>query len=203
MSWRWLEGGNGLATVLTDEIQRLTILYTEYKLLAMVISSNPLGEQVYSELLALLQRGTLPPGSRRSATPPSPTQLGVSRTPVREALLRLAREGVLDADAGRGFRVRPLDRAELRDVGAILAELEPLALRLAGVPADRLERLDEIVKQTGAEPGRDAPGRSSWTRPGTRCCSKAAPTGGCSTSSPPCARYPVATCTPTCARPAG
>ena len=75
-------------------------------------------------------------------------RLGVSRTPVREALLRLSREGLVEAGAGRGFRVRPLDRAELRDVGAILAELEPLALRLSPPPGpDRLQRLEELVRQ--------------------------------------------------------
>jgi DNA-binding GntR family transcriptional regulator len=95
----------------------------------------------------MVQRGDLAPGSRvRDAALAG--RLGVSRTPVREAMLRLAREGVLDADTGRGFRVRRLDRAELRDVGAILAELEPLALRLAGdFPPERLERLAEIARQ--------------------------------------------------------
>jgi DNA-binding GntR family transcriptional regulator len=113
----------------------------------MPISRVPLGTQVYGEVLELVQRGDLPPGSRVRDTDLA-GRLGVSRTPVREALLRLAREGVLDADMARGFRVRPLDRAELRDVGAILAELEPLALRLAGeFSADRLERLAEIARQ--------------------------------------------------------
>jgi DNA-binding GntR family transcriptional regulator len=113
----------------------------------MVISRIPLGAQVYGEILQLVQRGELAPGTRVSDAALA-GRLGVSRTPVREALLRLAREGVLDADTGRGFRVRRLDRAELRDVGAILAELEPLALRLAQeLPAERLERLGEIARQ--------------------------------------------------------
>ena len=113
----------------------------------MVISRTPLGDQVYSEVLILLHRGELLPGSRVRDTAIA-ERLSVSRTPVREALLRLAREGLLDAGPGRGFRVRPLDRAELRDVGAILAELEPLALRLAPeLEPDRLRRLEELVKQ--------------------------------------------------------
>lgn len=113
----------------------------------MAISRVPLGTQVYSEILNLVHHGSLAPGERVRDVALA-DRLGVSRTPVREALLRLAHEGMLDADAGRGFRVRQFDRAELRDVGAILAELEPLALRLAGeFPADRLERLAEIARR--------------------------------------------------------
>jgi DNA-binding GntR family transcriptional regulator len=113
----------------------------------MVINRVPLGTQVYGEIRQLIERGELAPAARvRDAELAG--RLGVSRTPVREALLRLALEGLLDADTGRGFRVRQLDRSELRDVGAILAELEPLALRGAGeFPAERLERLGEIARQ--------------------------------------------------------
>jgi DNA-binding GntR family transcriptional regulator len=75
-------------------------------------------------------------------------ELGVSRTPVREALIRLAREGALEADVGRGFRVKSLQIEELREVGAILAVLEPLALDLVpAFPAERLERLAATARR--------------------------------------------------------
>ncbi len=106
------------------------------------ITRTPLRDQVYSEIVDRIYRGELAPNARvRDST--LAVQLGVSRTPVREALLRLAREGVLDADAGRGFRLRPFDRTELRDVGGILAALEPLALRL--VPDFSPEKLDALA----------------------------------------------------------
>jgi DNA-binding GntR family transcriptional regulator len=131
----------------------------------MVISRVPLGEQVYGEILQLLNRGELAPGTRVRDSALA-HRLGVSRTPVREALLRLAREGVIDADAGRGFRVRPLDRSELRDVGAILAQLEPLALRLAGdLTPERLDRLAEIahhLEQTRGDVGRAVELDEDW-----------------------------------------
>jgi DNA-binding GntR family transcriptional regulator len=107
----------------------------------------PLRDLVYLDLLQRVQRGALPPGARiRDAD--IARQLGVSRTPVREALIRLAREGTLQADVGRGFRVLPLATEELKEVGAILAALEPLALDLVpGYPPDRLERLAEVARR--------------------------------------------------------
>jgi DNA-binding GntR family transcriptional regulator len=116
-----------------------------------MISRVPLRDEVYRQVLAQLQRGVLAPGSRVRDVSLA-AQLGVSRTPVREALLRLAREGVLETTLGRGFRVRPLDSAELREVGTILGALEALALRLSPPldPArrERLQQLDRRLEQT-------------------------------------------------------
>ena len=81
-------------------------------------------------------------------------QLGVSRTPVREALLRLVREGALAADMGRGFSVCRLDAVEMRETGAILASLEGLALELSGeIPPDRLARMGEIDRELAVTRG--------------------------------------------------
>ena len=119
------------------------IQYTD----ATLITRKPLRDQAYHQILDLVHRGDLPPGSRvKDSTLAS--QLGVSRTPVREALLQLAREGVLDADMGRGFSVGRLDLAEMKETGSILAELEVLALRVSPqIPPDRLKRLTEIDRE--------------------------------------------------------
>jgi DNA-binding GntR family transcriptional regulator len=96
------------------------------------------------------------------------SQLGVSRTPVREALLRLAREGVLDADMGRGFSIRALDATEMRETGAILSNLEGLALELSEeIPGDRLVELGAIDQElTGvrADPDRCIDLDERWHR---------------------------------------
>jgi DNA-binding GntR family transcriptional regulator len=93
-----------------------------------------------------VHRGELAPGSRVRDTSLA-GQLGISRTPVREALLRLSREGVLDADMGRGFSVCRLDPAEMQESGSILSALEVRALQTSDIPTDRLSRLTEIDRE--------------------------------------------------------
>jgi DNA-binding GntR family transcriptional regulator len=112
-----------------------------------MLTRAPLRDLVYLDLLQRLQRGAITPGTRiRDAD--IARQLGVSRTPVREALIRLAREGSLVSEVGRGFRVLPLATDELKEVGAILAVLEPLALDLVpNFPPERLERLAEVARR--------------------------------------------------------
>ena len=112
-----------------------------------MITRTPLRDEVYREVVELIHRGELPPGSRVRDTSVA-SQLGVSRTPVREALLRLAREGILEADMGRGFSVCRLEAAEMRETGAILGALETLALQSCGeISAERLVRLTEIDRE--------------------------------------------------------
>ena len=112
-----------------------------------IIARTPLRDEVYRQLLDRIARGDLPPGSRVRDTQMA-SQMGVSRTPVREALLRLAREGVVDADMGRGFSVRALDATEMRETGAILSDLEGLAMKLSGeISVDRLAELGAIDRE--------------------------------------------------------
>lgn len=139
----------------------------------MTVLRAPLGDQVYREILDRIERGEVQPGSRvQDAT--LATQLGVSRTPVRESLIRLSREGILDADAGRGFRLRPFTREDLRDVGGILAVLEPLALRLvptfSGEHLTDLARAARELEQTRGDVSRIVELDDAWHRSLLRDC---------------------------------
>lgn len=108
---------------------------------------SPLGDQVYLELLQSIERGNLPTNTKLRDTALA-AELGVSRTPVREALVRLAREGVLSAEPGRGFRLNPMSPDELEEIGSILAVLEPLALEQSPEPSgELLARLGEVVQR--------------------------------------------------------
>jgi DNA-binding GntR family transcriptional regulator len=130
-----------------------------------MISRVPLRDEVYQRILSQVQRGDLPAGSRVRDVALA-AQLGVSRTPVREALLRLVRDSVLDTALGRGFRVRPLDPAELRDVGEILGALESLALRRSPAPGEsrrgRLLELDRRLEQTRGDISRCLDLEDEW-----------------------------------------
>jgi DNA-binding GntR family transcriptional regulator len=91
-----------------------------------------------------LVQGAFPPGSRLRDVPLG-VELGVSRTPVREALVRLTHAGFLEADVGRGFTVRPLVARDVRNAYPILWTLECLALSLSPLPTKvRLAALDAI-----------------------------------------------------------
>ena len=63
------------------------------------------------------------------------TWLGVSRTPVREALLRLAEAGLVVSRPGRSTVVTPLDLRAVRDARDVVAAMHDVAVR-AAVRAD-------------------------------------------------------------------
>lgn len=70
-------------------------------------------------------------------------QLGTSRTPIRQALLLLEREGLVEAPPNRAATVRSYDRDELQELYDLRAELEGYATRLA-VPRLADEEIEEI-----------------------------------------------------------
>ncbi|MCL4801912.1 MAG: GntR family transcriptional regulator [Burkholderiales bacterium] len=88
-----------------------------------------LADQVYQTLREQLRTGRIGPSQRLQEVMLA-TQLGVSRTPVREALARLASEGLVEAD-GRGFAVPGLTPVDVDDIYAVRGLLEPEAMRHA------------------------------------------------------------------------
>lgn len=88
---------------------------------------------------AILQggQGGLAPGAHLSV-PALAEQLAVSRSPVREAVIRLVREGLAEDEPHRGAAVARVGAAELRRVYEVREVLEGLAARLATQRADRV-----------------------------------------------------------------
>ena len=108
---------------------------------------------VYDHLKLEILSGRLPSGSRLAEIALA-QRLGVSRTPVREAVQRLAQDGLVEVAANRGARVKTVSTRDVEDVYAVREVLDGLAARLAATqrtPAqleamrnalDKLERAD-------------------------------------------------------------
>lgn len=91
----------------------------------------PLREEIMQILLKRIVSGELEPGSRLTESKLA-EELGVSRTPLREALFYLERDGFVRSDMAKGFSVSPLSAREVREAFPILEALETLALRSLG-----------------------------------------------------------------------
>jgi DNA-binding GntR family transcriptional regulator len=87
-------------------------------------------ELAHRRVRGLILSGELAPGAVLPQASLART-LGISTTPLREALRRLAQEGLVDLDAHRDARVRPLDATEARDLLELRRNLDPLAASLA------------------------------------------------------------------------
>ena len=114
------------------------------------ISKKPLRDDVHTLLRERIVEGKSLPGSRLPDVQLA-AELGVSRTPVREALLRLVREGLVENDPHRGFFVAPLSRQEVLETYPIVWTLECLALRSCGPPTPgQIQALRQINAEMAA-----------------------------------------------------
>ncbi|PZW24078.1 DNA-binding GntR family transcriptional regulator [Thermosporothrix hazakensis] len=112
---------------------------------------RPRREEVRELILERLLKGELAPGSRVKEVWLA-NELGVSRTPLREALFRLEQEGFVRADPARGFTVVPLTAREVREIYPIIWTLECLALRTAGlVHAEQCAELERLNVELAEE----------------------------------------------------
>jgi DNA-binding GntR family transcriptional regulator len=102
-------------------------------------------EFVHNALRAAVLDGTLTGGARLVQSELA-QQLGVSTTPVREALRDLATEGLVVLDPHRGAVVRSLDIEEVRELYELRMTLEPLMVRrvAASLTDERLDRAAEL-----------------------------------------------------------
>lgn len=89
-----------------------------------------LRNDVYESIRDAIVDGTFAPGERLR-DPELEAWLGVSRTPIREALLRLERAGLIVSQPGRATIVAPLDPASTVGAQQVVAAMHELAARLA------------------------------------------------------------------------
>jgi DNA-binding GntR family transcriptional regulator len=113
-----------------------------------------LGQQVYRHLLDQIYQLEIEPGTQLGIGEIA-DQLGVSRSPVRDAFLRLTAEGVLELLPNGGYRVIQFTRKYIDDVFVVRHALELTAARLSVENLDRarVQRLRDTWAQfTDADP---------------------------------------------------
>ena len=114
------------------------------------IRKSSLREQVHASLLRLLLQNRWAPGGRLNDSALA-AELGVSRTPVREALIQLEAEGLVACDPNRGFYLPALRHEEAQEIYPLLWSLEQLAVYLTPAPpAELRKRLEQTVARPAA-----------------------------------------------------
>lgn len=174
-----------------------------------VVRREQLSDEVAARLRADIMTGALRPDTfiRLDETA---VRLGVSITPVREALRTLRGEGMVELEPHRGHRVVPLSRADIEDIfwlqAAIARELAASTARR--ITTAQIDELAELTTQLATAADTRDPdqiaqcefafhrafnraGGSSW--PGFCCTSRATCRRGCSppTRPGPRARWPA------------
>lgn len=132
------------------------------------ITRATIADQAYASLKAQIVTGELPAGLRLLPNALA-AKLQVSPTPVKEALLRLERDGLVETEARRGVVVRRFRQAELAELYGVRALIEMHAVRVAfaanRVDAELVQALE--TEQTGllkALGGRTAAGLAEALR---------------------------------------
>jgi DNA-binding GntR family transcriptional regulator len=111
--------------------------------LSPISSQDTLADIVTDRIREAIIRGSLKPGVRL-AEPALAAELGVSRSPVREALVRLVGHGLVRREANRGFSVWEPAPADVDEILSLRVMMETLAAELI---IDQLTGLEEIVER--------------------------------------------------------
>jgi DNA-binding GntR family transcriptional regulator len=123
----------------------------EQKGLPYPIRKPSMVEDAYRSLKAAIRDNVFPPGYRGSEQEMA-LRLGMSRTPVHEAIIRLQEEGMVRVLAKRGVMVCPLSPQDVREIYEVTIAIEAMAAELiAGLPASRRA---EVVRLLSDATGR-------------------------------------------------
>ncbi len=116
--------------------------------------NDSLRDRAYRYLREKMLSGELPPGTRVSEEALA-GEIGISRTPVREAVKQMAHEGLLEAVPRVGTIVREPDRREIEELYELREALEGYAVEQAAGRARRedLENLQRFLDEIGAVAG--------------------------------------------------
>lgn len=109
------------------------------------IDNTPLSEKIAETIREYILKGTLKPGDRLTE-PKLSEMLGISRTPIREALRILETEGFVEIFPRRGAMVSEITDKDVDDIFVLKAQLESLAAKLSvnNLLDEDINRLKEI-----------------------------------------------------------
>jgi len=126
-------------------------------------STERASDRAYSQLREEILDGVLEPGALLAEVEQS-TRLGVSRTPLREALARLMADGLVTAHSGRGLVVSEVSLDNIRELFEVRQALEAQAARLAATrhTGDTFERLEAEFLAINELLERDDPARHDY-----------------------------------------
>jgi DNA-binding GntR family transcriptional regulator len=113
------------------------------------LDNMPLAEQAYQEIRARILDNLWSPGYQALEQEVA-LALGMSRTPVHEALMRLQQEGLVEVAQRRGMRVLPVSPTDMREIYEILTALECMAAEILGKRTPSAEELRPLVEATQA-----------------------------------------------------
>ena len=111
-------------------------------------------EQIYDYITDAIMNGELEPNHFINESELS-KKIGISRTPVREALIRLSCEGVLESSPRKGFMLRSMDIKEAEDLYHVIGKLDAMAAEAAlnhmkqedyQKMEDLIEKMDETIE---------------------------------------------------------
>ncbi len=143
---------------------------------------TPVGEEIYEALLSRVLASELRPGDRITIDALC-RELGVSQTPIREALHRLNADGIVVRTHLAGYRVAPkMTREQFEDLVEVRLLLEPVTARRAAERASQadVDRLREISREMQATAMEEDAGRgyAAFSRLDTRFHDELALVGG-------------------------
>ncbi len=124
---------------------------------AVAVSDRSQREHAYAEIKRRILDGELCPGAQMLETEVADL-LGMSRTPVREALIRLSEDRLVEVRPRHGMTVRSVSPHDMREIYEVLTSLETTAAGLAaarGLPEEELAALENAVAEMEAALERD------------------------------------------------
>ena len=105
-------------------------------------------EQIYEYITDAIMNGELEPNHFINESELS-KKIGISRTPVREALIRLSCEGVLESSPRKGFMLRSMDIKEAEDLYHVIGKLDAMAAEAAmsNMNDSDFNRMEDLIKK--------------------------------------------------------